>query len=82
MMLGTDPVAIDRLLLDLIEEKRTAEGAPSLWDRSADKIDRRAHLDYRKNTFIREPGHIEYAATKFGLGEYDKNRIKVTSLEV
>jgi len=29
-----------------------------------------------------EPGHIEYAATKFGLGEYDKNRIKVESLEV
>jgi uncharacterized protein (DUF362 family) len=82
MMFGTDPVAIDRLLLDLIEEKRKAEGAPSLWDRSPDKIDRRAHMDFHKNTFIREPGHIEYAATKFGLGEYDKNRIKVTSLEV
>jgi uncharacterized protein (DUF362 family) len=82
MMVGTDPVAIDRLLLDLIEEKRKAEGAPSLWDRSMDKIDRRAHLDFHKNTFIREPGHIEYAATNFGLGEYDRNRIKVTAVEV
>jgi uncharacterized Fe-S center protein len=82
MMIGTDPVAIDRLLLDLIEEKRKAEGAPSLWDRSMDKIDRRAHLDFHKNTFIREPGHIEYAAKNFGLGEYDTNRIKVTAVEV
>jgi uncharacterized protein (DUF362 family) len=81
LMFGTDPVAIDRLLLDLIEEKRKAEGAPSLWDRSADKIDRGAQQNYRKNTFIREPGHIEYAA-KLGLGEYDKNRMKVTTLEV
>jgi uncharacterized protein (DUF362 family) len=82
LMFGTDPVAMDRLLLDLIEEKRKAEGAPSLWDRSADKINPRAHLDFRKNTFIREPGHIEYAATKFGLGEYDRSRIKVTAVEV
>jgi uncharacterized protein (DUF362 family) len=82
MMFGTDPVAIDRLLLDLIEEKRKAEGAPSLWDRSMDKIDRRAHLDFHKNTFIREPGHIEYAAEHFGLGEYDKSRMKITSVEV
>ena len=81
MMFGTDPVAMDRLLLNLIEEKRKAEGAPSLWDRSTDKIDRAAHLDFHKNTFIREPGHIEYAATKFGMGEYDINRIKVTSVE-
>jgi uncharacterized protein (DUF362 family) len=82
MMFGTDPVAMDRLLLDLIEEKRKAEGAPSLWDRSPNIIDRRAHLDFHKNTFIREPGHIEYAATNFGLGEYEKSKIKVTSVEI
>jgi uncharacterized protein (DUF362 family) len=82
MMFGTDPVAIDRLLLDLIEEKRLAEGAPSLWDRSKEKIDRRAHLDFHKNTFIREPGHIEYAAKTFGLGEYDMTRIKINSVEI
>jgi uncharacterized protein (DUF362 family) len=82
MMFGTDPVAIDRLLLDLIEEKRKAEGAPSLWDRSPNIIDRRAHLDFHKNTFIREPGHIEYAAKNFGLGEYDKNKIKIAAVEI
>lgn len=84
LMLGTDPVAIDRLLLELIEEKRKAEGAPSLFDRSATLVDRsrRAHVDFHKNTFIREPGHIEYAAKNFGLGEYDKSRIKISSVEV
>jgi uncharacterized protein (DUF362 family) len=82
MMFGTDPVAIDRLLLDLIEEKRKAEGAPSLWDRSTAKLDPRAHLDFHKDTFIREPGHIEYAAKNFNLGEYDREKIKVTAVEV
>ena len=33
IMFGTDPVAIDRLLLDIIEQKRRAEGVRSIWDR-------------------------------------------------
>jgi uncharacterized protein (DUF362 family) len=82
MMFSTDPVAMDRLLIDLIDDKRKAEGAPSVFDRSPSLIDRRAHLDFHKNTFIREPGHIEYAAKTFNLGEYDKSRIKLTSLDV
>ncbi len=82
LMFGTDPIANDRMLLELIEEKRAAEGAPSLWDRSTDKLDSHAHLDFHKNTFIREPGHIQYAAAHFGMGEYEKQRIKVTSVEV
>jgi uncharacterized protein (DUF362 family) len=81
MMFSTDPVAMDRLLLELIEDKRKAEGAPSLWDRSV-TIDKKAHLDFHKNTFVREPGHIEYAAKTFSLGEYDKNRIKLSTAEV
>jgi len=81
MLFGTDPVAMDRLLLDMIAEKREAEGALSLWDRSPANVDPRAHRDFHKNTFIREPGHIEHA-TRFGLGEYDKKRIRVTPLEV
>jgi len=44
-------------------------------------IDRRTHHDFHKNTFIREPGHKEHAI-RFGLGEYDKKRIRVTPLEV
>jgi uncharacterized protein (DUF362 family) len=82
MMFGTDPVAMDRLLIDLIDDKRKTEGAPSVWDRSPALIDRKAHLDFHKNTFIREPGHIEYAAKAFNLGEYDKSRIRLTSLDV
>ena len=34
ILFGTDPVAIDRLLLDVIDDKRKAEGAISIWDRS------------------------------------------------
>jgi uncharacterized protein (DUF362 family) len=81
MLFGTDPVAMDRLLLDIIEEKRKAEGALSIWDRSMANIDRRTDKNIRTNQFLREPGHIEYAA-KLGLGEYDKNRIRVTPVEL
>jgi uncharacterized protein (DUF362 family) len=81
IMFGTDPVAMDRILLDIIAAKREAEGALSLWDRSPANIDRGRQDDFHKNTFIREPGHIEYA-TKFGLGEYDKKQIRVTPIEV
>ena len=33
MKFGTDPVAIDRLLIDIIDNKRKQEGAISVWDR-------------------------------------------------
>jgi len=80
MMFGTDPVAIDRLLLDIIENKRKAEGALSIWDRSMDHV-RQGPLDPRYGAFIREPGHIEFAG-KLGLGVYDLARIQTTSIEV
>jgi len=85
IMIGTDPVAIDRLLLDIIDEKRKAEGAISIWNRSPEflKIDntRARDLHPNVNIIIREPGHIEYAS-KLGLGVYDLNAINVTSIEV
>ena len=40
IMFGTDPVAIDRLLLDIIENKRKAEGVLSIWDRSPESLKR------------------------------------------
>ena len=71
---GTDPVAIDRLLLDIIDEKRKAEGAISIYDRSPRylKMDDGAarDADPNVNIIIREPGHVEYAA-KLGLGVAD-----------
>jgi hypothetical protein len=85
LLFGTDPVAIDRLLLDLIDERRKAEGAISIWDRSpkylvADDY-RRRDEDPNVNVIIREPGHVEYAST-LGLGVADLARIRVQELEV
>src|SRR3954454_13733015 len=73
MMFGTDPVAMDRQLIDLIENKRKAEGATSLWERSREFIG--DNRDAKFNHYIREPGHVEYAST-LGLGVYDNSKIK------
>src|SRR2546422_5213519 len=85
ILFGTDPVAIDRLLLDVIEEQRRAHGAISIWDRSPGslKIDdtRARDADPTVNIIIRAPGHVEYAST-LGLGVYDRARIKVQNLQV
>jgi hypothetical protein len=82
---GTDPVAIDRLLLDIIDDKRKAEGAISIYDRSPRylKVDDGAarDADPNVNIIIREPGHVEYAA-KLGLGVADLSRISVQDIEV
>jgi hypothetical protein len=85
ILFGTDPVAIDRLLLDIIDDKRKAEGAISIYDRSPRylKVDDGAarDADPNVNIIIREPGHVEYAAT-LGLGVADKARIQVQDVVV
>jgi hypothetical protein len=85
ILFGTDPVAIDRLLLDIIDDKRKAEGAISIWDRNPASLridDARARdNDPNVNIIIREPGHVEFAAG-LGLGVYDKARIRVQEIEV
>jgi uncharacterized protein (DUF362 family) len=85
IMFGTDPVAIDRLLLDIIEKERLAHGAISIWDRSPGslKIDntRARDADPNVNIIIREPGHVEYASS-LGLGVYDRARITVQDVNV
>jgi hypothetical protein len=85
MFFGTDPVAIDRLLLDIIDEKRKAEGAISIWDRSPASLrtnDMSARdSDPNVNILIREPGHVEYAS-RLGLGVYDAARISVQQIQV
>jgi hypothetical protein len=83
ILFGTDPVAIDRLLLDIIDEKRKAEGAISIYDRSPqyvkmdDNVARDA--DPNVNILVREPGHVEYAAS-LGLGVADKARIALEEI--
>jgi len=83
MMFGTDPVSMDRLMLDVIDGKRKAEHATSVWDRSMAHI--KAGRDYDQNPnidrFVREPGHIEYAST-LGLGVYEIDRIQVRKIEL
>jgi uncharacterized protein (DUF362 family) len=83
MMFGTDPVAIDRLLIDVIDGKRKAENATSVWDRSMAHIKPGNGYDDNPNIdrLVREPGHIEYAS-KLGLGEYDINKIQVRNIEL
>ncbi len=85
ILLGTDPVAIDRLLLDVIDDKRKAEGAISIWDRSPSSLrfnDGAARdADPNVNILIREPGHVEFAG-RLGLGEWDLAKIRVEEIEV
>lgn len=85
IMFGTDPVAIDRLLLDIIDNERRARGAISIWDRSPGSLridDGRARdADPNVNIIIREPGHVEYAAT-LGLGVYDRAKITVEDIRI
>lgn len=81
MMFGTDPVAMDRILLDVIEEKRRAEGAVSVQDRNPDYTREVDPLNPNKNVFIREPGHILYAGG-LGLGVADKKKIQFEEIRL
>jgi uncharacterized protein (DUF362 family) len=79
IMIGTDPVAMDHQLIHLIEAKRKAEGAVSIFDRAPERIGRQ--LEPNINPFIREPGHVEYAST-LGLGVFDESKTKVKTIEI
>ena len=81
--LGSDPVALDRLVLDVVEEERRRRGAPSIYDRDPRRLGSREQRDAdpRVDVLIREPGHVDFAA-KLGLGVADRRRIAVTDLEV
>jgi uncharacterized protein (DUF362 family) len=85
ILFGTDPVAIDRLLLDVIDDKRKAEGAISIWDRSPKHLKFNdagsRDSDPNVNILIREPGHVEHAA-RLGLGVADLAKIRVEEIEV
>ena len=69
-MFGTDPVAIDRLLLDMIDDERKTRGAISVWDRRMSTLQNMnggAQKDPNVDILIREPGHVEYAVAASGL---------------
>jgi uncharacterized protein (DUF362 family) len=79
LMFGTDPVAMDHKLIEVIEEKRKAEGAVSIFDRTREHLG--DNSDPNRNRFIREPGHVEYAS-KLGLGVYDNQQIHLKVIEL
>jgi uncharacterized protein (DUF362 family) len=79
LMIGTDPVAMDHQLIGIIDAKRKAEGAVSVFDQSRSVLG--DNRDPNKNAFIREVGHVEYAG-KLGLGVYDAGQIKVKRIEL
>ena len=79
IMFGTDPVAMDHKLIELIEAKRKAEGAISIFDRSPSHLG--DNRDPNFNHYIREPGHVEYAST-LGLGIFDSGKIQLQEIEL
>jgi hypothetical protein len=83
MKFGTDPVAMDRLLIDVIDAKRKQEGAISVWERDPKYVGTTAEWQVNPNVnrFNRETGHIAYAAT-LGLGVYDPSRIHHTVITI
>jgi len=77
LYLGTDPVAIDTVELEVIEQKRQKEGAPSVWEHDPASITSNYQEFFHnpsKNLFYRRPGHIA-AAGKLGLGIADLKQI-------
>lgn len=79
---GTDPVAMDHKLINLIEAKRKAEGAISIFDRAPSQIvPGNAPPEPNFNHYIREPGHVEYAG-KLGLGIFDNAKITEQEIEI
>jgi uncharacterized protein (DUF362 family) len=83
LLFGTDPVAVDRVELEIVEQKRREVGAPSLWDRSPQYLGTNAEMQRTasKNPFYREPGHIKTASAlglgKWELGEIDRRSVRL-----
>jgi len=85
LLIGTDPVAIDTVELEIIEQKRRQQGVSSVWEHDPRSITANPHEFYHdpgKNLFYRQPGHIA-AAGKLGLGipelgHIDRRQIKAS----
>ena len=83
LLIGTDPVATDRIELEIVEQKRREVGAPSLWDRNPENLGTTADMERtaQKNRFYREPGHIR-TASGLGLGRWELEQIDHRRLKV
>ena len=77
LLVATDPVALDTIELEAIENKRRERGALSLWQHDPNSITTDSNDFYHnasKNLFFRQPGHVA-AAGKLGLGAADLKQI-------
>ena len=76
LLVGTDPVAVDRIELEIVEQKRREVGVPSLWDRDPKHLGTSGDIQRTalKNPFYREPNHIK-TASQLGLGKWDLKEI-------
>ncbi len=76
LLFGTDPVAVDRIELEIVEQKRREVGVPSLWDRDPRNLGTSGDMQQSamKNPFYREPGHIK-TASELGLGRWELDQI-------
>jgi uncharacterized protein (DUF362 family) len=72
MYFATDPVALDRIGWEAIDEKRKSAGMASIAESKPDKF----------STFLnRQPEHVEIAGA-MGLGEWDRNKIQVQKIDL
>jgi len=81
MMFGTDPVAMDRMMADVIDAKRAQEGAVSVWNRSMEHVSSTPGDNPNLCHFVRETGHIDFAG-HLGLGVSDPAKIKMRTFEI
>ena len=83
LLIGTDPVAMDRIALEAVERKRREVGAPSLWDRDPANLGSAGDMQRTamKNRFFREPGHVK-TASELGLGRWELREIDHRRIEV
>ena len=83
LLIGTDPVAVDRIELEMVEQKRREVGAPSLWDRNPQNLGTTGDMDRsaQKNRFYREPNHIR-TASELGLGQWELTQIEHRKLQI
>lgn len=83
VLFSTDPVAMDRIELEIVEEKRREVGVPSLFDRNPANLGTSAEMERtaHKNRFYREPAHIKTAGD-LGLGRYELPQIDHRRIQV
>jgi uncharacterized protein (DUF362 family) len=76
LLIGTDPVAVDRIELEIVEQKRRSLGVPPLADRNPANLGSSSEMQRtaQKNAHYREPGHIK-TASDLGLGTWELKEI-------